>query len=333
MMAKLMIKKPNPTLFLDEQLALGFDIGGTKTKLGLVNRKGKILAYQEIPTSINSSSIDSFMSSLFDEIHHLLELANYKVIGIGATFLGWIDEARTGPFLCLNAPALHGVNLRKRLNNEFRLPIVLNDDATAHALAEFTFGSGRGVRRFMTIAMGTGLGVAVIIDGHSLKFTGGCVGDAGHIILRPGGRTCSSGCKGCAEALIGVSGIEHHAFEKYGYKKHARELITGARDGTDTIAISVIEDIGVLTGELLASLSHIFLPERIALIGGTSRAGTFLLEAAKNRFEYLVGDYHRTFSQLSNGYYSGVEIVLGELRGETGVIGSVIDLFEIHDKY
>jgi glucokinase len=312
----------------DEPVALGFDIGGSRTKLGLVARDGQMLAYREIPTASQTQPVDDFIASLFREIHALLELGQGAVIGVGATFLGWIDEARTGPFLCLNAPGLHGLNLRALLEDEFHLPVALYDDASAHAWAEYTYGRGRGVRRFMSVALGTGVGVAVIINGESLKFTGGCVGDAGHIILRPGGLACSSGCRGCGEALIGVSGIEQHALGKYGIQKNARQIITEAREGTDPLAIDIMKDIGVYIGELLASLSHIFLPERIALTGGTSRAGPVLLQAARERFEELNGPYHRTFAAMSDGYYSGVEIVLGELQGETGVIGSVVELFQ-----
>jgi glucokinase len=309
-------------------LAVGFDIGGSKTKIGLVNQQGQILAYKDFPTDVERQSADVFIGKLFQEIHQYLEMVNGSIIGIGATFLGWIDEARTGPFMCSNAPALHRLNLKKLLENEFHLPVVLNDDATAHALAEYNYGSGRGVRRFMSMAMGTGLGVAMMINGESLKFTAGCVGDAGHMILRPGGPACSTGCKGCGEALIGVAGIERLALEKYGVSKSAREIIAGARTGNDPAASEIMQEIGLYTGELLASISHIFLPDRIALTGGTSTAGQVLLDPAKARFEELVGDYHRTFSKMSEGYYSGVEIVLGELQGETGVIGSVVELFK-----
>ena len=94
--------------------------------------------------------------------------------------------------------------------------MVLIDDTNAHTLAEFTFGSGRSFVRFMNLAMGTGLSAGVIIDGKLLDFTGGCIGDSGHIILRPGGPSCSAGCKGCAEALIGVAGIERLALRDQG---------------------------------------------------------------------------------------------------------------------
>ena len=312
----------------EDQIALGFDIGGSRTKVGLVNRAGKILSSSEFPSNLLERSREAFLLELKGEILNQLGLAKGGVLGIGASFLGWIDDARTGPFLCSNAPELHGFNLKRFLEEEFHLPVVLNDDATAHVLAEHAYGCGQGVRRFMSMAMGTGLGVGVILNGHPLTFTAGCVGDAGHMILRPGGPVCSSGCHGCGEALIGVAGIEQLGLEKYGYPKTAREIIQAAGIGDDPVAVQVMMEIGGYTGELLASISHIFLPDRIALTGGTTNAGSVLLDAVRHKFDELVGDYHRNFSKMSNGYYHGVEIVFGTLKGETGLIGSVVEIFK-----
>jgi predicted NBD/HSP70 family sugar kinase len=93
------------------------------------------------------------------------------------------------------------------------------------------------------------------------------------------------------------------------------------------VAVEIIQEVGMYAGELLASLSHMFLPERIAISGGTSAAGDLLLESAQARFEYLVGDYHRLYAAHSNGYYNGVEIVLGEMKTETGLIGATLGFF------
>ena len=311
-----------------EPVALGFDIGGSNTKFGLVNQWGEISHAAEFPTGLKTGSLDHFVERLVKEMRSILGDAGVEVIGIGGTFLGWINETRTGPIFTMNAPALHGFDFKNLLEGEFHLPVVLHDDVTAHTLAEYTWGSGRGTRRFMCLAMGTGLGAGVIIDGQPLQFTGGCTGDAGHIILRPGGPSCTSGCKGCGEALIGVAGIERLGWEKYQRRRPATEIIQKARSGSDPLAVEIMAEIGGYTGELLASLSAIFFPTRIALTGGTARAGDVLLNAARHRFEELVGDYHRTFSRLSNGEHPGVEIVPGELKGETGVIGAVVDLFQ-----
>jgi glucokinase len=315
---------------INEPSVLGFDIGGSTTKVGLVSRSGQILAIAKTPTDVESSGLDRFLEKFLALLHSMLAQAGGPVLGIGGTFLGWIDEARSGPYLCINAPTLHGLNLQKILDEQFQLPVQLIDDSNAHALAEYTFGTGQGCRRFMNLAMGTGLSAAVILYGKPLQFTCGCAGDTGHLILRPGGPSCSAGCKGCGEALIGVAGIERLALEKYGRPVSARQVIELARLGQDPLARAVISEIGAYTGELLASLSHIFLPERISLSGGTANAGETLLKAVQERFEYLVGDYHRLYASRSGGYYDGVEIVLGKLKEETGMIGATVDLFKEH---
>ena len=310
-----------------EPVALGFDIGGSTTRVGLISQSGRILSVEKIPTDVEINGLDQFLANFLELLRQMLAQAGRPVLGIGGTFLGWIDESRTGPYLCINAPSLHGLNLQRILEQQFRLPVRLIDDSNAHALAEYHFGVGQGSRRFMNLAMGTGLSAAVILNGEPLQFTGGCVGDTGHLILRPGGPSCSAGCKGCAEAFIGVAGIERLAQEKFGAPIPARQVIERARAGDDPAATAVITEVGGYVGELLASLSHIFLPERISLSGGTSNAGETLLEAARARFEYLVGDYHRLYASRSGGYYNGVEIVLGKLKAETGLIGATIGLF------
>ena len=146
------------------------------------------------------------------------------------------------------------------MDEEFGLPVKLIDDSNAHALAEYSYGTGQGSHRFMNLAMGTGVTAAVILYGTPLQFTCGCAGDTGRMILRPGGPPCSAGCKGCAEALIGVAGIERLALEKLGTPVSARQVIELARAGTDALATAVVSEIGGYTGELLASLSLSFCP-------------------------------------------------------------------------
>jgi len=308
-------------------IALGFDIGGSTTKVGLVSRSGEILRLKKYPTDVEQAGLERYLDKFLRRLGGMLEQADGGVAGIGGTFLGWIDEVRSGPFLPFNAPSLNRLNLKQILEQAFELPVQLIDDANAHALAEYTYGSGRGCRRFMNLAMGTGLTAAVILYGRSLQFTGGCAGDTGHVILRPGGPVCSAGCKGCAEALIGVQGIERLALERYGEPRSARQVIEAVRSGDDQAARQVMIEIGGYVGELLASLSHIFLPEVISLSGGTANAGEALLEAVRERFEFINGDYHRAYASQSGGYYNGVEIVLGQLKEETGLIGATVGVF------
>jgi glucokinase len=307
-------------------LALGFDIGGTNTKIGLVSPSGEVSALRWFPTDARGDDPGPFLERLVKDLDEVLTLAGGDVIGIGMSLHGYTDENRQGPILCLNTPALHGVNLRRLMVDRFNLPVVVNNDLTAHALAEYHFGSGRHTKRFLCMAIGTGLGAGVIINGEPLRYVGGCAGDTGHIILEPGGPSCSAGCKGCAEALCGVEGIERLAGQQYGHDVSAHEVIRRVREDSDPIAVSIIRQIGRYLGQTLASLSAIYLPEKIALTGGTAEAGQVLLDACRERFDELVADYHKNYARMGGDYYSGVEIVLGEARGETGVIGAVAEL-------
>jgi glucokinase len=308
---------------------LGIDIGGTNTKLGLVSASGRVSAFRRFPTEARGESPEPFIHNLFTNGREMLAKAGPSVRGIGLSVHGYTDEARRGPVLCLNTPALHGLDLKTPLEREFNLPVVVNNDLTAHALAEYTFGTGRGARRFLCLAIGTGLGAGVIVDGEPLRYLGGCAGDTGHVILEPGGPSCSSGCRGCAEALCGVEGVERLALQVYGYPVPTHQVIGAARQGEDPGALEVMARLGRYLGQALASLSAIYLPDRIALTGGTAEAGLPLLQATRQRFDELAGDYHRTFARLGGELYSGVEIVLGKTRGETGIVGAAVELVDL----
>jgi len=309
-------------------LALAFDVGGTNTKIGLVNAAGEVSAFRHFPTNAQGSSPQPFLHCLIQNLREVLDQAEGRVVGIGASLHGFTNEERSGPILCPNTPALEGFNLRAPLEDAFGLPVILNTDLTAHVLAEFTYGSGRGAQRFLCLALGTGLGAGVIVNGEPLRYVGGCAGDTGHVILEPDGPSCAVGCRGCAEALCGVAGIERLAGARYGRPMAAHDVIAAARRGDDPLAVEVMREIGHYVGQALASLSVIFLPDRIALTGGTAEAGPVLLEAARQRFRELVGEYHRTFARMAGKPYSEVEIVLGKARGETGVIGAAVEVLK-----
>jgi glucokinase len=307
------------------RLALGIDVGGTSTKVGLVDVAGQVSAFERISTDVGTEPPDPFLARLTDCVRRVLDRAPADVVGIGLSVHGWTDDARRGPILCVNTPSLHGVDMKGILSEAFGLPVVVNNDLTAHVMAEYAYGVGQGARRFLCLALGTGLGAGVVVNGEPLRYVGGCAGDTGHVILEPGGPACSTGCRGCAEALCGVEGIERLAREEYGKAMSAHEVIAAAREGSDEKALAVMSRIGRFVGQLLASLSVIYLPDRMALTGGTAEAGPVLLEAARGRWDVLVGDFHRTYVRMGD-YYDGTEIVLGRTRGETGVVGAVVEL-------
>lgn len=308
-------------------LALGIDIGGTHTKIGLVNDRGEISAFRRMPTEARGADASSYLQAVMAAGRGVVAEADETIIGVGLSTHGHLDDDRRGPILCENTPALKGVDLRGLLANAFRVPVVVNNDLTAHALAEYYYGSGAGTRRFMVMAIGTGLGVGVIVNGEPLRYIEGTPGDSGRLILDPAGPPDMMGVRGTVEGLCGVRGIERLAQARYGRQVPASEVIQAAREGNDPLAQAVMAQIGGYLGHALALLSPVFLPNKIALTGGTTEAGPVLLNTCRARFDSLMGDYHRTLARLAGDYYSEIEIVIGEMRGETGVVGAVVELF------
>ncbi|MFN8450426.1 MAG: ROK family protein [Anaerolineae bacterium] len=309
-------------------LILGIDIGGTHTKLGLVQADGTVRSPGKIPTNATGSSPDPFFDRLFPAIDELVAAAGADLIGIGISAHGEVDRERRRPIIAGNTPALRNVDVRGAVERRYSLPVVMNNDLTAHALGEYYFGCGHGIERFMCLAIGTGLGAAVIVAGKPLIIDGGNSGNTGLIIIEPNAPRDSNGIRGSAEGLCGVRGIERLARERYGRAVSAHEVIAAARGGGDPVATAIMTQVGIWLGQTLASLSVIFYPHRIALTGGTASAGAVLLEACRSQFDDLVGDFFRDLAANTGGHFRDVEIVLGEGGGETGVVGAAVELFQ-----
>lgn len=309
-----------------ELWALGIDIGGSNTKMGLVSPSGELVAVHRMPTDARGSDPGPFLERFFPLVDETIRDVQKGLIGIGVSMHGAIDDERRGPLACNNTPALRGLDMRGLLEDRYGLTVVINNDLTAHSLGEYYFGTGRGSRRFMALAIGTGLGAGIIIDGQPLRFGHGTAGDTGRLIIDPDGPVDVYGVRGSAEILCGVPGIERLARLHFGYDVPARDVITAARERSDERAMAVIRQVGEYLGFTLANLSMIFYPDKVALTGGTAEAGEVLLEACRARFYELLGDYYRIVSELTGNAIRPVEIVLGA-GGETGILGAVVELF------
>ncbi len=306
--------------------ALGVDIGGTHTKLGIVDQMGQVTHASKFPTNARGHDPSAFLQSLEANIHQTLTAFGGKIAGMGLSVHGHIDKERRRQIVCNNTPALRGVSLFDFIEHRFGYQPVINNDLTAHALAEYHFGTGNGAARFLCLAIGTGLGAGVIVNGEPLRYIDGTPGDTGRVILDPSGPKDVYGVRGSAEAFCGVAGIARLASEKYGYSVEAHEVIAAAKQGEDEIAVAVMRQIGEYIGQTLAVLSPIFLPERIALTGGTTECGPIMLGACRNRFFELVGAYHDNLSTLAPNYYSPIQINYGAVNGESAVIGAAIEI-------
>ncbi len=312
-----------------QPLALGIDVGGTSTKMGLVNTAGEITAFRQMPTEATGTDPAPFLNRLYAAIDAVLGAAEADVIGLGLSMHGELDAERCGPIIAANTPALRNLDVRGLLEARYGMRVVIHNDLIAHTLGEYYFGCGHGVRRFMCLAVGTGLGAGVLVDGKPLIIDGGNSGNTGLVILDPDGPMDANGVKGSAEALCGVKGIERLALARYGRAVKARDVIAAAREQQDQTAVEIMRQIGAYLGQTLATLSVIFYPHRVALTGGTAAAGSVLLEACGETFDVLVGDFFRDIAANTRGHFREVEIVLGEQGGEAGILGSVVELLPI----
>lgn len=306
-----------------EKSAIGIDIGGTFTKIALVNQQGEISRLQRLRTA-SHAGVENYLNSMEEIISTFLV---EKPTGIGITIPGFLSSDGRMALYNPNTPALEKLDFVGWLA-PFGLPVRTEQDLNASALSEYFFGSGQGSKRFMATPIGTGVGVGMIIDGEVLRFTGYTTGDAGHIIIEPDGPQCTGGCRGCAEALVTIPAIERDALAliENGMADSLKSLLSEGRVAAqdvirlarvgDPAAVRIMTTIGERLGLWLASLAPIFLPDRIALCGGIAEAGDFLLEACRQRFYHLAGvEYAR-----------GCEVVFGTFRGLAGVVGAAAPL-------
>lgn len=315
-----------------QPIVLGIDIGGTHSKMGLVNRAGEIQEFRKMPTDAHGNDPQAYLERLFAQIDSVLATQAETIDGIGISMHGELDEQMRGTVLGLNTPALCGLDMKSVVSERYHVPVIINNDLTAHTLGEYYFGTGQGVKRFMCLAVGTGLGAGVIVDGKPLLIDGGNSGNTGLVILDPNAPIGDNDIKGSAEGLCGVSGIEAMARKRYGHEKKAHEVIAAAREGNDPIASEIMAQIGRYLGQTLATLSVIFYPHRIALTGGTITAGDVLLDACCTQFDILVGNFFRRISVLPSSHYQLAEIVLGEGGAESGIQGAAVELLGLFER-
>lgn len=303
---------------------LAIDIGGTNTKLALVEPSGKVGEVTSTPTD-GEMGVDHYLRSLVRAAEDVISNNHEEVEGVGIGVAGFIDPAHTKMTFNPNISWMEGVNLKDFFCDKLKLPVVLEIDSNAAALAEYAYGNGKDSRRLLVFTIGTGLGGGMIVQGDILRIAHECLGDVGHILVEPGGLQCASGCKGCAEAMVSASALERYAMEFIsqdkksklyalllsGGKIHTPEIIKAAHEG-DIAAEKAIHKLGDYLGIALASITPLMAPDRICIAGGVSEAGSILIDAAKKNFHKMVGP----------PYAEGIKIHKAKLGWQTVLIGA-----------
>lgn len=282
------------------EIVLGIDIGGTSTKLGLVREDGFIVEKRTVNTGTCKDE-NSFFTLLFHEIEQFLAAAvsTYACIGIGIGAPS-CDEAAGILEKAANFPFSEQVPILALFQNHFDFPVWLTKDGNATTLGEARYGAGRGIKNFVLITLGTGIGGGIVLNGALVKGANGWAGEFGHVIVEPGGRPCGCGRSGCLETYASATGLQRTALLRLAEttKKsklrvlvadglQAKDIYLAAKTG-DELALAIFKEVGQKLGLALANIAAIFDPEAIFLAGGLAAAGDILFDPLREQFEAVV---------------------------------------------
>lgn len=318
-----------------EQLSIGIDIGGTNTKYGVVNHRGEILQKGELKTE-DYPQIDDFISALHETLHPVIQSLNrskFKGIGIGAPngnyYTGTIEYAP-------NLKWKGSVPLAKLISDKFEMPAALTNDANAAAIGEMMYGAAKGMKDFIMITLGTGVGSGIIANGQLILGHDGFAGELGHTIIIPGGRLhTGTGAHGSLEVYASAGGIVRTAIELLNNEPGENSLLRNYHENEidskviydcamqgDRIAIQTYQFTGKILGEAFANFVMFSSPEAIILFGGVTRAGDIIMKPTKEHMEKnLLPIYQNKvkliFSQLkeSDAAILGASALVWDLKG------------------
>ncbi len=278
---------------------MGIDIGGTNTVFGIVDARGVVIASGSIKTA-KHSKIDDYIDELYEEATRLIKAndAEGKIhgIGIGAPnanyYNGMIEDA-------VNLPWPTPIPLAKLVSQKFNLPVAITNDANAAAIGEMTYGAARGLKDFIMITLGTGVGSGIVINGQVVYGHDGFAGELGHLIVkRNNGRLCGCGRTGCLEAYCSATGVARTAREFLEIRPNepsllrnlpieditSKDVYDAAMNG-DKLAKEVFDYTGTILGEALADMTVFSSPAAFILFGGLAKSGELIMKPVREAME------------------------------------------------
>ncbi|MEM9327677.1 MAG: ROK family protein [Bacteroidota bacterium] len=288
-----------------KEIAVGIDIGGTLTKVGLVDREGNLYGTTDFRTK-HSPKFSDYLDTLVNKIEEL-EAAfdgefEIKGMGVGAPnanyYRGTIEHAANLAWKGI-------VHFSEELKKKRASKVYITNDANAAAIGEGIYGNAVGMKDFMVITLGTGLGSGIVTNGSLIYGHDAQAGELGHVMVEPGGRVCGTGRRGCLEAYVSSTGIkrtiyalladsiEESVFRSIAFNDiHGEEITKAAEDG-DPIALEAYRFTGEMLGKQLANFVAFSHPETIFLLGGLAKAGKWIFDPTRQYFEEAVLPYYK----------------------------------------
>ena len=279
---------------------IGLDLGGTNSVFGIVDVRGDIKATTAIKTT-GFRNAEDYVKAAVETLKVIIKdvggIETIRSMGIGAPngnyYKGTIEYAP-------NLPWAHNVvvPLADMFSEALGIPVALTNDANAAAIGEMTYGIARGLKNFIMITLGTGVGSGIVIDGHLVYGSDGFAGELGHIIMRPeNGRLCGCGRMGCLETYCSATGVARSARELLSATKRPSllrdlklENITSldvaiCADKGDELSKEIYEFTGNMLGEACANFAAFSSPEAFVFFGGLTKAGDLLLKPIRESYE------------------------------------------------
>src|SRR6478672_10722326 len=309
-----------------DPLAIGIDIGGTGTKFGIVDRVGNVLFSGGISTK-KHAKVETFIDELYDNLKVLIDKAGgvgrIKGIGVGAPngnfYTGTVEYAPNLPWKGI-------IPLAKMIHDKFKLPVILTNDANAAAEGEMIYGAAQGMRDFIMITLGTGVGSGIVANGKLIYGHDGFAGELGHTIVIPDGRLHEgTGKKGSLESYASATGVRLTALELLKHTKHdsllksvppnkldSKKVYDAAIEG-DALAKEIFEYTGKILGMALANFVMFSSPEAIILFGGLTKAGELILKPTREHME----------ANLIQVFQNKVKILISHLKeSDAAILGA-----------
>ncbi|MBD5282946.1 MAG: ROK family protein [Bacteroides sp.] len=309
---------------MNKPYVLGIDIGGTNTVFGLVDARGTVIVSGAIKTAQHPVFQD-YIDELYSEASKMIKSvgAEDKVggIGVGAPnanfYTGTIDNAA-------NLIWSGSLPLAESLRTKFGIPVAVTNDANAAAIGEMTYGAARGMKDFIMITLGTGVGSGIVANGQMIYGADGLAGELGHVISRRGGRPCGCGRNGCLETYCSATGVVRSALEFLDASPSVPSLLRNIPSGDltskdvydaavagDPIAQSVFEFTGRVLGEALADFATFSSPEAFIIFGGLAKAGEMLFKPMREAYRANCLKFQRDIKILPSELKEADAAVLG----------------------
>lgn len=279
---------------------IGLDLGGTNSVFGIVDSRGEIKATTAIKTQA-FDNVDDYVKASVEALHIIVDqvggIDKIKAMGIGAPngnyYKGTIEFA---PNLSWGHDS--AVPLADKFSKALGIPVGLTNDANAAAIGEMTYGVARGMKNFIVITLGTGVGSGIVIDGQVVYGSDGFAGELGHVtMVRQNGRTCGCGRKGCLEAYCSATGVARTArelLETTDQPSLLRNLkpeditsleVSIAAGKGDELAKQIFETTGEMLGEACADFAAFSSPEAFIFFGGLTKAGELIMDPIRRAYD------------------------------------------------